>query len=301
MKNYELKATASKELFRVVDRDGNWTHYFHKPSKRYLRAVNYILDSGYAKGPGFYQYLKNKSAEEADRILKIAGDRGDRIHRAVSLLLQEMKIHRGTRIYDDEKGEEAPLQNSDWDAILAFAEFWNRHNPILYENEYPTFNLVAGYAGTMDLIVSLTKDCGVKTCKCKELIGKVGVLDVKSGGGIYNSFGAQIAAYAKGENLPVKPDYTGIIRVGTNHKTTGGYQFEPYSAEETTIHYAEFLAAMAISNSEYKPFNPDEDIYDIPDSVKVSVKRFEIKKVKVAKAKIKKAKEKLIKKSKIKK
>ena len=92
-------------------------------------------------------------------------------------------------------------------------------------------------------------------------------MDWKSSAGIYNSYGSQVAAYANAHG--VKCDYTGIVRIGTNHKTTGGYEFQPYDQAETSNHFEEFRAAMIIANSEYRPFRED-DIKDIPELIELN-------------------------------
>lgn len=277
MRNYVLESTADENLFRVVDRQGNWSHYFFK--NQYLRAVNFILETGYAKGFRFIKWIKGKSEEETDRILKETGERGDRIHQFIARLpYLQGKADRFTTVLAEDNLTEVKLSDDEWDAVLAYQEFWKRHETSLIASEYPIYNLKYGYAGTLDLIVRLNKDCGVRTCGCKDHIGKIGCIDIKSGGGIYSSYGAQLAAYAKGQNFkPVlgtnKIGYTAVLRIGTNHKTTGGYEFEPYTAKETKVHFNEFLAAMAISNAEYKLFNPDEEIKDIPEIIDIEIKK----------------------------
>ena len=276
MNTYEHKKTHNKDLFRVVDRDGNWTHYFHAPSKKYLRAVNYILDIGYAKGIYFHRWLLSKSSDEAEKILKYAGDRGDRVHKAIAFLLEKGKIGRWERVYDDEKKTDVPLENGDWDCMLAFQSFWNRHEPILISKEESVYDVDHGYAGTFDAVIKLTKSCEVRSCRCNEFVGKVGLYDWKSSGGIYPNHGAQVAAYnfAGGAG---RAEYTAILRVGTNHKLTGGYEFQPYDVNQTATHFMEFLAAKQIADAEYHPFDPGVEIYDVPDIVEIIEKKEEIK------------------------
>jgi len=264
-KTHTFEPTQNKDLDRVVDRNGDWKNYFYKSSEKFLRSVNNILDEGYAKGIGFQKYLLSVSKEEAEKRLESAGERGDRIHQAIVITLLEGKANRAIKVLAEDGKSETVLLNDEWDSLLSFAEFWNRHEAELILQELSVFNLSTGYAGTLDAIIKLTKNCGVKTCKCDEMIGKVGLVDWKSSGAIYNSYGCQVAAYAKGENLEVKIDYTGIVRLGTRHKTTGGYEFVVYNAEETELNFAGFLAAKFIADKDYKEFTMD-DIFDVPDA-----------------------------------
>lgn len=280
MKTYKLEKTDSKDLFRVVDRNGDWKTYYHKPSKRYLRSVNNILDEGYPKGQGFYKYLLSVSADEAKKRLEAAGERGDKIHQAIRILLNVGKINRSVKVLAEDNQTETTLTNDEWNCLLAFGEFWNRHEAELLSCEKSVANLEIGYAGTLDAIAILHKNCGVKSCKCDEFVGKVGLLDWKSSGGIYDNYSAQVAAYSKADGI--KADYTGIVRVGSNHKTTGGYEFKPFSLEETNDNFNKFLAAKALADKNYKEFTAGE-IEEIPDVIVIgkSVKPKRAKKIRV--------------------
>ena len=72
-----------------------------------------------------------------------------------------------------------------------------------------------------------------------------------------------------------KPTYTAIDRVGTRHAR--GYELEFYDKAETKTHWQEFLAALTIAQSEFKPFNPEKEIYDIVESVELTIKKYENK------------------------
>lgn len=272
MKTYTLEKTNSKKLFRVVDTNGNWTHYYHKPTDEYLRAVNYILKTGFTKGERFEEHLKNGEKAELERKLKLAGERGDRIHDMISYILTNKgKADMQTPVFNEETLQQELLNMDEWKCILAFQEFWNRHEPILIDYEFPTWNLNHGFAGTGDALLILTKKCDDKYCKCNKLIGKIGLYDWKSGRGIWEDQGPQTSAYSKGENLDHPVDYTAILRLGT--RTRRGYEFEPYNKKQTEIHWKEFLAAIQISDATYRPFD-SKKIYDIPEKVNIKIKRF---------------------------
>lgn len=288
MKNYTLEKTKSKDLFRVVDVNGNWENYFHKPSGRYLRAVNDILNKGYCKGKGFEIWLKTATKEEAEKKLKDAGERGDKVHKAIDFLFENKgKILRNTPIWNDDLQVEEKLAYDEWECIMAFHAFWEQHKPILLDHEYPAFNLAVGYAGTLDSRMILSQRCQNIKCSCAKLVGKIGIYDWKSSSGIRDQYGPQIASYAKAENVE-KYDYTAILRLGTNHKI--GYEFEVYNKEETERHFKEFLAAMTIAEANYKPFDPDKRICDIPEVISITLQAKHTKKSKPLVNKIKKKK-----------
>lgn len=294
MKSYTLEDTKLHALKRVVDRNGNWEHYLHTTSGKYLRGVTTILNQGYTKGKGFEVWLSQKTPEEQARILSEAGNRGDKVHRFVDMALNgEFKgvVARSLGIPNKESGEFEPLSNDEWDCIVSFFSFWNSHKPIVYANEIPFFNLEHGYAGTGDLVMSITEPF------CKELAGlegKVGLWDIKTSSGIRPSYSAQTAAYAYATNvydyIPAKEviSYTAIVRIGTAHKK--GYEIEVRQSNEITDDFQRFLSAKQIADFGYKPFDPEKQIYEIPDVVTFEVKKYEVPKAKEKKPRKLKAK-----------
>lgn len=310
MKNYTLQPTKNPELDRLVDRDGNWQNYFHKPSGRYLRGITTILQQGYAKGRGFEEWLLRITPAERDEVLRITGDKGDRIHKWIDAALtydqfknleteeknaevvSKWSMEEG--IYNRETQDYEKPSADEWDAIRSFATFWERHAPVLVSSEFPVYNLDVGYAGTPDAFIILTKACEARTCCCKPVVGKLGLFDWKTGSGIRPSFSAQLGALVHGDNVPalvkgLKVEYGAILRLGTSHKGTGGSEMETFEVFETrkdedidkqadrynnslNFGFDRFLAAKAIADYEYKPFNPEKDIEEIPDTLTLTVR-----------------------------
>lgn len=280
MDNYTLEKTRSKKLFRVVDQNGNWNHYYYKPLKKYLRAVNYILRSGYTKGVYFEEYLKNGAKEDLERKLKEAGEKGDNVHDMIAYIFGNKGYgDRATKMYNEETGEDVILNWEEWKCIQDFSSFWERHECELVDYEFPVWNLKYEYAGTGDVIAKINKECGDRYCKCKRFVGKTGLLDWKSGKAIWDEQGSQVSGYEKGDNVP-DVDFTGIVRLGTKAKR--GYDFQPYNKKETHSHWMAFLSSIVISNVSYKPFDKDK-IKSMPDMVQINLKR---KKKKVNKKKV---------------
>ena len=282
MKTFTLEPTSNKDLKRVVDRNGDWSFYKFLPTNQYLYSVNHILDLGYPKAPRLIEWMKKVSKEESDRKLKEGGERGDRIHQAIRILLSQGKIDRTTKVLAEDNKTLTNLTNDDWDALLAFQTFWERHGCVLHEMESAVKQVVVGYAGTLDAIVTMTKSCEVKSCKCNGFIGCRGLFDWKSSAGIYDSYGPQVAAYA--HCVEVEPDYSAILRIGTYHKTTGGYEVEFYSKEETEIHHNEFRSALELAKPNLVPFKESE-IYDIPDAITLTKREIKTKKPRKPRAK----------------
>lgn len=278
MKSYEYAETKHPDLFRLVDREGNWENYYHKPSGRFLTGITTVLKRGYPKGAGYENWLSTHTAQEREEILKSAGERGDKIHRlideALSAGTKKLVLRRTTSVYSRESGKQELLSNDEWDAVLSWARFWNAHKPVHIKSELPVFNLGDSYAGTGDELLILTQKCEVKTCKCEELVGKVGLYDWKTGSGIYPQYWSQLSAIAKadniGEYLPKGKtiEYTAVLRLGTQHKTTGGYELK--TETDIASGFARFLSAKNLADFEHDTFNPDK-IVEIPDEVKLDI------------------------------
>lgn len=270
MKRYTLEMTDNPDLKRVVDRQGNWREYYHVPTKAFLRGVTTILDEAYPKGKGFMNYLLSVSPEEAKERLETAGERGDQIHQMITQLLVTGHAHRGMTVLGEDDKTEVGIDDDKWGSLLSFAEFWNRHDAELIAQNRSVCNITLGYAGTLDAVVRLKKACPVKVCPCDELVGLIGLYDWKSSGAIYDSYGAQVAAYYNADYKDTPIDYTAILRVGTNHKTTGGYQLEAYNHTETGDHMREFVAAKFLAGVNYKPFDPMALEEEIPEKISLN-------------------------------
>src|ERR1041385_7982258 len=93
--------TDDEHLFRVVDRKGDWTYYYHDQLKKYLVAVNHVLQIGFPKGQGLIQYFKRMTEEEAERALNTAAERGANVHSAIRMLTAGQKLQLDTQIKND--------------------------------------------------------------------------------------------------------------------------------------------------------------------------------------------------------
>lgn len=277
MKTYTLGKTDTPGLYRVVNLEGDWNHYYDEPSKIYLRAVNYILRSGYAKGPGFFNAALKSTPEEWEKKLTEAGDRGDAIHQIIKRALDGEKINRFSKVLAENNIDYRPLQNHEWEAILAWGAFWAAHDMALIVSERSVRNLKEGYAGTLDCLARVRKSCGSRSCVCKDFTGKIVALDWKSGSGIWPEYHSQNTSYVHAIESDSQNPFHGlkiegeaVVRIGTQHQN-GGYQAEWRDREGMKGAWARFLAARTIHDESYKPFDPEKEIYDIPEILDLEI------------------------------
>jgi len=282
--SYQNQATDDKHLFRVVDREGSWTHYFQDELQKYFPSVNHILGIGFPKGQGLLNWLKNKTAEESDKILKHAGERGSRVHDAIRDLIQGQTLSIQA-YYKNEDGSSTPLQTEEWNYLLSWAAWCDKFKPQMLKHETAVYNKKYGYAGTVDFIgtieipagtkvyidgkLTITPDKGPNDTDYKPKIISC-LLDWKTSGAIYDEYKLQTAAYAACMKLKPKQEfYTGVIRLGTKHKN-GGYEMHLYSRALTIFHFKQFLKTKDtyhfINGTDWKP-----DIEQIPLVLKVDV------------------------------
>lgn len=303
MKTFTLQNTKHPKLFRIVDREGNWKNYVlvekfkdsYKTSDQptfsdfekadYLRGVTTILDEGYPKGKGFEIYLARTNEVEQKEKLEKAGEKGSKVHSFIDLVLSTrpeiegvpLVLDRETKVVSRNTNQEEHLSDDEWDTVLAWHKFWINHSPILLHSEIPFYSLKYGYAGTGDVIAILTRECTERGCACKGRTGKIGLLDWKTGK-MLDKHNVQVCSYAMADNaksyLPKgkKIDYVAAVRITPSLEC--GYSMK--ASKDMKQDFKRFLAAKELAcGSEYKPFDPEKDVEEVPDSFQILVQRFD--------------------------
>ncbi len=132
--------------------------------------------------PGLFRYYaQHNNFISAQNALNHSAEWGTAVHKAVEMFLKDVK-HRP---------EEKILHS-----VGAFRD-WQNQNMVRIFNpkddiEKTIFDLDNFYAGTLDILA--------------EVNGVLGILDIKTGAGIWDEYGLQLAAYmnAYNKNTPVK-------------------------------------------------------------------------------------------------
>jgi hypothetical protein len=291
MKTFDLRPTSDPNLFRVVDRDGEWERYAAAIEWRqidgkaevtrfaFLRGVTAILHRAWGK-PALMNYLRNQSPEAIEKKFHYAGEKGDAVHQFIARVLSGEPFNLSTVVRSEDRITDRQLKYPEWDCVLSMSRFWAMHEPKLIAHELSVANLTKGYAGSLDAIVRLTKSCGLgpkKGCDCEKFIGRLLLLDWKSGAGIWPDMGAQVAAYANADLSKIlhgnRLGGTAIVRLGTKHRN--GFEGKFFNVEKTRKNWKRFQSAINIDDADYKPFDPD-CIFDIPESVSLTVEREEL-------------------------
>ena len=268
--------TDDPHLFRVVDRSGNWTHYFHDELNEYLPAVNHINTIGFPKGAGLIEWFKRMTPEEIENRVTSAQEQGANVHSAIRYLTagQSIKIDQA---FTNDRGDTALLSANEWDCIVSWIEWAKLCKPMVARYETALWNKKYKYAGTADFIGSIELPVGMKLYIDDKLtVNKVArriylnPLDYKTGGA-YDEHKIQTSAYTACNPMKSKAEwYTGTLRLGTRHQN-GGWELRLWSADKTKYHFTVFLTALF--NFKFltggKSFEPDNS--QIPTVLEIKV------------------------------
>lgn len=291
--SYRFEKTSHPNVKRVVDMDGDWTHYYLVKEKIYVKAVNHILYHGYTKGPRFNEYLLSITKDEQQKVLKERGDIGTRTHIAISDLIYGVKLTMDRKYPSEVRGRQDRLTIEEWKNLMAFKNWCELYSPRLIRHEFAVFSREIGYAGTDDALLIITVPSGSKVFE-KQYWGEDVLLlpDWKSGAGIWDEYQAQVAAYLHAAmemgtykqffNAFKGKIFTGIVRVGSRH--ANGYEFKIWNERESLGHnFNLFLAAKTIADNAGEGWEPQ--VEQIPTTLSIKMPKAKVVKPKKAKTK----------------
>lgn len=213
----------------------------------YYPSVTTVLEA-YVKGYGFYQWLKDVG-NNADDIMKRAGDQGINVHNMIESYLKEFPV----KWIDDNGNSLYTL--AEWQMFCKFIEFFEREKPEILAIEFTIVSESKKFGGTIDVV-----------CKMRD---KIWLIDHKTSNYIHKSHEIQIAAYATAWN-ELNPQYVidnaGILWLNastrgedkTGKKIQGaGWQVKefdrPYSEAYRLFEYT--YAIWLEEHPNYKPKN----------------------------------------------
>lgn len=275
---YSYQPTSNPDLFRYVDQAGDWQFYYVKSKNVYLPAVNRILTYGVAKGRGFYNYLLSKTKDEAERILKAAGERGVRVHDAIRQMLMTGELKMDDTFKNDITGKFEKLTHDEWRFMVAFVKWCGDWKPETLAVEDSRYDLNLGVAGTIDFVGTINRNGG-----------RVFVLiDFKTSAQIYDDYKLQVAAYSElWKGVPVEA--TGVVRLKLARvDSKQPYEMRLWHAGETARHLEAFKSAKNLHDlvTDAKNHDPSKELEEVPTVLKVRVPK--IKQTKKSKPKAKK-------------
>lgn len=219
----------------------------------------------YPKGIGFYKWLADKGWDESQAIKQAAGDKGSKVHEAISAILGGTEVRIDSKFLNKTTGKVEELTLEEVDCIKSFID-WRTE----FEKDYViesiawdmvVFSEIHNYAGTIDYIVRLTpKEDGKNPLK---LTGPTPfVVDFKTSKQVWTEYELQVSAYRKAVENGENPVYernengtegklvdlsglrTAILQVGYNLNRAG------WKWNMIDDKFAVFLAAQFIWQNE---------------------------------------------------
>lgn len=251
MKKIIREVDQKRGIVQVTIADERW--YFKdakdpatgNPIMKEVPSITWIAGH-YPKGIHFYKWLAEKGWDEAEAIKQAAGDKGSKVHLAISAILRGEEVRIDSKFENKSKSsEDTPvveeLTFEEIECILAFIE-WKKE----IENDYTIesiawdtalFSELHNCAGTLDWLVRLTpKDGGKNPLKLNG--PALFVIDFKTSQYIWTEYELQVSAYRrlvengenpityKGQQLDTAGLKAAILQIGYK-KNKNRYKFTP--------------------------------------------------------------------------
>lgn len=228
-----MKVVYNNEIQQITFLDERF--YLDDKTGNYYPSITTILDV-YPKGYGYIQWLKDLG-NNADEVLKRAGEQGTNVHNGIEKFLKG-------EVIEWIEGEKDNYTLDEWMMITRFIDFYKTYKPKVIAIEQSLVSGKLGYGGTLDLVC--------------ELNGEFWYIDFKSGNAIYKSHKLQAVACKELWNEQNKQK---ITRIGCLHlkaltrgaSKNGAIQGEKWKLDEAKVEEHEKLLRL---------FNHSKDIWN---------------------------------------
>lgn len=235
-----------KGTVRVTTTDERW---YMQPARnpitglpeffKFVPSVTWICGF-YPKGISFYKWLAEKGWDESQAIKSAAGDKGSKIHAAISDMLKGKTVKMEDKYVNNSTEQMEELTVEEYEAVISFKDWFTEVKPKVLAFDYVVINERDGYAGTVDL-------------KC-EINGEVWLIDFKSGQYVWPEYELQVSAYKMADTDAIKK--IGILQVGYKRNKN------KYKFTEVENKFDLFLAAKKIWKNETEGQVPSQK--DLP-------------------------------------
>lgn len=151
------------------------------PEFQMVPSVTWICGH-YPKGIGFYKWLADKGWDESQAIKIAAGDKGSKVHEAISAILNGEEVRIDSKFMNRSTGKEEELTLEEVDAIKSYVD-WTKtldsYEPVAWD--ITVYSDIHGYAGSIDLIAKVN--------------GEMYVIDFKTSAQVWPEYHLQVSAY----------------------------------------------------------------------------------------------------------
>lgn len=253
----EYRKTKSPDIVQITTLDERW-YRVTRQQKEHDAPSSTWLSSYYPKGIGFYKWLAAKGWDEAQAIKFAAGEKGSKVHQAVTLMLQGHELEMDAKIMHPDTNELEELSVEEWECLMSFKAFWQS-----LKMEFETVHVLAidqvgyneayDYAGTLDLRLHLANENTAFNA----------IYDFKTGQHIWKDAELQINSYRNFPALGYEKDRMFICQLGYLKNKAGWKLTEIYDK------FHLFLAAREMWKEENEGKTPKQK--DYPQRLSIEV------------------------------
>lgn len=249
-----IQVTIADERWYVKEeRDGKTD----LPTLRYVPSVTWITGH-YPKGIQFYKWLAEHGWDESQAIKQAAGDKGSKVHDAISAILRGEEVRIDSKFLNRSTEQIEELTLEECDAILSFVKWREEVRPESIAWDTTVFSDQYGYAGSLDYVCRID--------------GVPYITDFKTSQQVRPEYELQVSAYKhalqeqeNAEGQGTEPYKLAILQVGYR-RNKNGYKFT-----EVEDQFDLFLAARQIWAKECDGEEPKKKDYPIVLSPAVTV------------------------------
>jgi len=267
-----VQCTIADERWYMRERENTETKL---PEFQAVPSVTWIAGH-YPKGIGFYKWLAEKGWDESQAIKQAAGDKGSKVHEAISAILNGDEVRIDSKFVTRSTGYEEELTLEEVDCIKSFVDWratLESFEPLAWD--VTVYSDIHGYAGSVDLIAKVN--------------GVPYIIDFKTSQEVWSEYELQVSAYRmaleNGENmiygrnengtdtntvLDLSGLKMGILQIGYR-KNKAGWKWN-----EIEDKFPLFLAAKQIWQNESATQQPKKRDYPIVISPGKSKEVFEL-------------------------
>ena len=243
MKRELKEVKVELNVVQITTIDERWYHILDRfvPSSTWIAGY-------YPKGIAFYKWLADKGWDEAEAIKSAAGDKGSKVHSAISQLLKGGQLKMDDRFLNPSTNIQEELSVDEWDAIVSFQSWWEETKPSkILKMDATVYNEKENYAGTLDLLCQIENE--------------IWLIDFKTSQYIWPEHELQLSSYLHALSQPAK---MAILQIGYK-RNKNRFKFT-----EIEDKFNLFLAAKQIWTNECAGEKPSQK--DYPLTLKLTIK-----------------------------
>ncbi len=235
-----LRVTTQDERWysRKVSADGTEDNY----KWDFVPSVTWIANSGYVKGVGFYKWLADKGWSQAEEIKASAGEKGSKVHQAISRLVTGGTVTIHDCFENPRTLQSEEITAAEYECLMSFCEWFRQVKPEVLDSDYTVWNERYRYAGTVDLKVRIGRT--------------VWMIDIKTSPDIWPTMEIQLSAYKHADQTLPKSAKLAILQVGYKRNKNKKWKFTPIPDQ-----FPLFMAARKIWEKETAGQSPMQKDY----------------------------------------